>query len=125
MASRAHPTLGVIKGAEWPDPLPVAVAGIVLLLACGVGLGLGKLAVHRHAAGRPPAVFRVRVPDVVGVPSTAAIATVRGAGLRVRTGRVPWDGSHVVLEEIPAPGAAVRSGTVVTLQIRCLAAPCS
>lgn len=126
MLSRARPTLEALRRVERPDRRPLAVAATTLLLACGIGLGVVALLVAvARGPSVPAAVVRVRVPDVIALPARTAMATLRRAGLRVRAQRVAWEGSHIVLEQVPAPGATAAVGSPVTVRIRCVSAPCS
>jgi eukaryotic-like serine/threonine-protein kinase len=113
--------MGAGSGASAPAPPPRRRTSMsarprrIALLLVLLALGGGTLAVILLSSGPPP----VRVPGVVGQPSSSAESLLARTGLRYAAAVVAAPGSDpgVVTNQSPAPAATAPRGSTVKLSI--------
>ena len=92
---------------------------VALTLLASIGShSTGPSIAHVVGTGPPPRRHaRVRIPDLVGMPSAQAFATARAAGLRKTVVLVHGAPQGEVVAQLPAPGALAPRGSSIRLRI--------
>jgi serine/threonine-protein kinase len=123
-AAETLATVGLTVGAVTRSPSTAQPAGRVIsqVPAAGGSLARGE-SVELVVAETPP---EVPIPNVVGKSKQAAETALRKAGLKVKSNTLPVINSSEngrVVEQSPAAGHKITSGSTVTISVGALTQP--